>query len=28
VEVCHDCRWNHLTRRELHGRAHRARRVG
>ena len=28
VEVCHECRWNHLTRRELHGRAHRARRVG
>lgn len=23
VEVCLDCRWNHLTRRELHGRRHR-----
>ncbi|MET0894426.1 MAG: DUF5318 family protein [Acidimicrobiia bacterium] len=22
VEVCPDCRWNHLVRRELHGRAH------
>ena len=22
VEVCPDCRWNHLTRRELHGRRH------
>jgi hypothetical protein len=22
VEVCPDCRWNHLVRRELHGRRH------
>ena len=22
VEVCLDCRWNHLSRRELHGRRH------
>lgn len=22
VEVCLDCRWNHLVRRELHGRSH------
>ena len=22
VEVCLDCRWNYLTRRELHGRRH------
>ncbi len=22
VEVCTDCRWNHLGRRELHGRRH------
>ncbi|MSO38043.1 MAG: hypothetical protein EXQ69_07310 [Acidimicrobiia bacterium] len=22
VEVCVDCRWNHLTERELHGRRH------
>lgn len=22
VEVCPDCRWNHLQRRELHGRRH------
>lgn len=28
VEVCHACRWNHLTRRESHGRLHRDRRVG
>ena len=28
VEVCHVCRWNHLTRRESHGRLHRDRRVG
>jgi Family of unknown function (DUF5318) len=27
VEVCHECRWNHLKRRELHGRLHRVRRV-
>jgi hypothetical protein len=25
VEVCPDCRWNHLMRRELHGRRHDAR---
>lgn len=24
VEVCLDCRWNHLSRRELHGRHHNA----
>jgi hypothetical protein len=23
VEVCLDCRWNHLQRHELHGRRHR-----
>jgi hypothetical protein len=28
VEVCPDCGWNFLTRRELHGRRHAARPVG